>query len=119
MLEGLRLGHASVCMKIGNFNLKSVENLARSDRTEMLRIEVASPPHQQVGIFNPEINPFAVQDQAKPLGLMSYARKDVIGPRQEVMARPGKCDQSGDPYHGARLVDWRGSSGSTGTSTWP
>ena len=64
MLEGLRLGHASVCMKIGNFNLKSVEIFARSDMTEKLCIEVASPPHQLVGIFNPEINPFAVQDQA-------------------------------------------------------
>ena len=42
MLEGLRLGHASACMKIGNFNLKSVENLARTDRTENLHIEIAS-----------------------------------------------------------------------------
>ena len=114
MQEGLPLGHATARRKIGNSSLKVIDNLARQGKD----LEVASPPHQQVRITNPKFNPFAAQDQAKPLEISSNVRKDMIGSRQEIEARPGIVTNQVYPTTGLGGVQAVGDSGSTGAGTW-
>ena len=75
MLEGLRLGHASTCRKLGN-----LQNCVTTNGAAQLQLEDASPPHDQVRTFNPNF---------ETLETRGFVRKDMIGSRQEKMARPG------------------------------
>ena len=118
MQEGLRLGHATACRKIGNKCLKVTDNLAVQGRV----LEVASPPQQQVRLTNTEINPFATQDQAKSLEISSNVcddvRKDMIGSRQDIQARPGLKTNQVSPTTGLGGGQSEGVSGNTGAGNW-
>ena len=97
--EGLRLGDASTCRKIGNFELKMVRKLVTTDGADQLLFEGASPPHNQVRQIKYITNPLATKDRLENLEIRGFVRKDVIGSWQEEMARPGmltngeRCDK--------------------------
>ena len=108
MIESLRLGLAIASKKLGKNTENIIKKLENCTGTSKLGLEAASPPQAtQVSCFNPEINPFAMQDMKKPSKIGKDVRKDVIGPRPGKQATPGLCNQSGGLYHGpgqARLM---------------
>ena len=84
MLEGLRLGHASTCRKLGN-----LQNCVTTNGAAQLQLEDASPPHNQVRTFNPNFNLLVTKERLETLETRGFVRKDMIGSRQEKLARPG------------------------------
>ena len=56
---------------------------------EELQLEDASPPHNQVRTFNPNFNLLVTKERLETLETRGFVRKDMIGSRQEKLARPG------------------------------
>ena len=112
-----QMGVHTACRKFGNGKFKETDNLAVQGRV----LEVASPPQQQVRLTFTEINPFAIQDKAKSQEVSNNecdVRKDMIGSRQEIQARPGLKTNQESPTTGLGGGQSMGVSGNTGAGNW-
>ena len=96
VMESLRLGQAQSSKKFGN----TARKIYLENCTDGTLIEGASPlcKLNRMKQFN-LLNPLKNQVQATDV------RREVIGGRQEMPARPGNSDQSGDPTLGPRVGD--------------
>ena len=106
MLEGLRLGFATANKKkIGRSTSNIIKKLESCNGGQGLLVEVASPPQKdQVRLDNSVTNPFMKQAKPNLWVPVQDVRKDVIGARLGGQARPGVCDQPGEPYDAPGLA---------------
>ena len=96
--ESLRLGHATVCRKIGNLTKSKIEKLASMG----LNIEVASPTATNVETLNAENNLVVTRSQTK-----LFETSDLIGSHQGTELKKRNSSQLESLYHpGDQQADW-------------
>ena len=92
MQEGLRLGHATACRKIGNKNRLDIP------LQKLIRLQLRTRPNPSSNVCN--------------------VRKDMIGSGQDIQARPGLKTNQVAPTTGLGGGQSEGVSGNTGAGNW-